>query len=323
MLFWIFVLIVLKNIYETNCTTFPSVAICLTKHRIGDEFWNALHMRFPGKQKISYRDMKALYNYFYVKSTDTYIGPLSNSSWDVDILDLRRELFPRTCKEFFDQVYFTGKLIPDCEKIFKFHELEHGYCFLANNYMDYDSAEQMPLQYSSSEKNPVLRLVLRPPPIYNYEYYVQSNEDLPNFNSSGYSISYIPKKDVFKVVANPNSKSINEPISKRQCRFPNESTIKGYPYSRSTCMGNILSEIELEKCNCTLFSYSDQSSKNFCGIEGVDCVGKKARHWSLAPAFTPCLPSCVHRNVVFDAEKTKTRDDLRAYLIDIEIESPL
>ncbi|XP_070850866.1 uncharacterized protein [Drosophila suzukii] len=239
-IFWIFVIIFMKNVNDTDCTssgvtkTFPSVGICLTMGRSTDEVKDAVLRRSPG-EKLPRNYIRMIKDYLFVSPNDFYRGGAQycegrNSTCGVDILDMRRELLPRKCTEIFDKIYFGEKLLPHCEQIFKFHELELGYCFLANNYMDYDSTDTMPLQYSSLDKHRNLRLVFQPPKLYNYELHVLSNEDVPNFASSGPGITSYHTKQIYEVEETPNRKSINEPVSQRQCRFPSEHSIKGIPY---------------------------------------------------------------------------------------------
>jgi len=107
--------------------------------------------------------------------------------------------------------------------------------------------------------------------------HVLSNEDVPNFASSGPGITSYHTKQIYEVEETPNRKSINEPVSQRQCRFPSEHSIKGIPYrfvvryvlspcllwtffrSHSTCVGNRFSEMGMDKCDCSVFSYKDPS----------------------------------------------------------------
>ncbi|XP_043947552.1 uncharacterized protein LOC108026489 [Drosophila biarmipes] len=354
-LFWIFVILVsgwnmvtifilLKNRYETDSTsigvstaysrwtnTFPSIGICLSKSRINKEFTEAVKRRFPG-QKQPYTYIRTVYDYLFITPNNLYIKPEYcpdlNSSCGVDILDMRRELFPKNCSTFFDKIYFAEKLEPDCHKIFKFHELEMGYCFLANNLMDYDSTEDMPLRYSSLDKYRNLRLVLKSGLIYAYELFVNSPEDLPYFNAVSYAVSTDASIHAFNVEEIHNQDNvIEEPISQRLCKFPTESAIEGLPYSFSICMSLIRTKIEMELCNCTLFSHKDQTSKNYCGVTNVSCLehGRLAEKVkSYVGANMACLPSCMEQQISLvgslDGKSTLPEDE--GFVVEVQIASP-
>ncbi|XP_017070399.1 uncharacterized protein LOC108107392 [Drosophila eugracilis] len=322
---WIFVIfisgwstvnifILLKNRYETDSTsigistaysrwtnTFPSIGICLIKSRINEAFSSAVRRRFPG-QNIPYTYIKNIYEFVFRSRNNLSLKQLTcenlNSTCGVDILEMRRELFPTNCSDFLIEVCFAGKLIPDCEKIFKFHELEMGYCFVANSFLDYDSTDKMPLHYSSLDKNKNLRLVLRSGQVYNYELYVQSPEDLPYFNAITYAVSLDPMVHSFNVEEIHNSEDvINEPVSQRMCKFPSESTIEGVPYSYSTCMSILRGQFEMQNCNCTLFSYED--SEDICGMDNMECLGNEVTNEmkNYVETNVACLPSCMEQQI--------------------------
>ncbi|XP_052838188.1 uncharacterized protein LOC128253644 isoform X6 [Drosophila gunungcola] len=301
------IFILLKNRYETDSTsigvstayirwtnTFPSIGICLSKSRIINDFTAAVKKRFPGE--------KPAYTY----------------------------LFPMTCKDLFDEIYFAEKLMPDCELIFKFHELEMGYCFLANNLMDYESIEKMPLLYSSLDEYRNLRLVLKSGLVYRYDLYVNSPEDLPYFNAVTYAITDDPMIHSFNVEEIHNDENvIYEPVSQRLCKFPTESSIKGLPYSFSICMSIIRSEIEMKICNCTLFSHKDSSSKNYCGVKEISCLesGKLAEKVKdYVGSNMACLPSCVEQQISAVGSREKRygseSDKTEGHVVEIEIASP-
>ncbi|XP_070850904.1 sodium channel protein Nach-like isoform X2 [Drosophila suzukii] len=337
------IFILLKNRYETDSTsigvstaysrwtnTFPSIGVCLSKSRINKEFTEAVQRRFPGK-KQPYTYTRTLYDYLFITPNNLYIKPEYcpdiNSSCGVDILDMRRELFPTNCSSFLEKIYFAEVLLPDCEKIFKFHELEMGYCFLANNFMDYDSTEDMPLQYTSLDKYRNLRLVLRSGLVYGYELFIHSPEDLPYFNAISYGISGDTSIHSFNVEEIHNHENvIEEPISQRLCKFPSESTIEGLPYSFSICMSLIRSEIEMELCNCTLFSHKDRSSKHYCGVANVSCLehGKLAEKVkSYVGSHMACLPSCMEQQISLVGsrdDKSKISEE-EGFVVEVQIAS--
>ena len=46
------------------------------------------------------------------------------------------QLLPNSCEDFMPNVTFLGVPFKNCTDIFKFHELEMGYCYLSNNIID-------------------------------------------------------------------------------------------------------------------------------------------------------------------------------------------
>ncbi|KQS63096.1 uncharacterized protein LOC6548124 [Drosophila erecta] len=350
-LLWIFVLgvsgwstvtilVLLKNRYETDSTTigvstaysrwintFPSIAVCLTKTRVTTEFQYELQ-KYLG-QNLSYTIAKTIYEYAFINPNNLNEKVAScKSPCDVDITKLRREFFPTNCTEFFEKVYFRDELMPDCEEIFKFHETEMGYCFLANNLLDYKTIEDMPLRYSSLDKNRNLRLIFRQALIYAYELYVNSPEDLPFFNALSYGISNEPQIHAFNVEEIHNQEGvIDEPVSQRKCKFPSESSVEGFPYSFSTCMSVIRSQFEMELCNCTLFNPKDRNESIYCGIAATQCL-ERANLASKVKEYVGknmvCLPSCVEQQISLVGSIMDTKNVYKngEHVVEVQIASP-
>ncbi|KAH8401846.1 hypothetical protein KR009_008243, partial [Drosophila setifemur] len=353
-LFWVLVLlisgwnmfnifIVMKNRYETDSTsigvstaysrwtnTFPSIGICLAKNRITSEFSDAVKRRFPGESP-SFSYTRTLYDYLFINPNNLYLKAdfckNLNSTCGVDILDMRRELFANSCTKFIEKVFFAEKLFPDCEQIFKFHELEMGYCFLANNLIDYGSIEEMPLRYSSLDKYRNLRLVLKSNLVYRYDLFINSPEDLPYFNAVSYTITADPSVHSFNVEEIYNSNDvINEPISQRMCKFPSESNVEGISYSFSICMSIIRSEIEMRLCNCTLFDQKYQSkcvASSYIFIFFIISGNLAARVKNYVGYNMACLPSCMEQQISFVGSREIERKDYdNTNVVEIEIASP-
>ncbi|XP_020818265.1 uncharacterized protein LOC110191690 [Drosophila serrata] len=353
-LYWIFVLFIsgwstvtiftlINNRFVTDSTsigvatsysrwtnTFPSIGICLSKNRITEDFTNAVKKRFPG-EKPSYTYIRTLYDYLFINPNNLYLKweycRNLNTTCGVDILAMRRELFAMVCTDFFEEIYFSEILLPDCEHIFKFHELEVGYCFLANNLLDYKNIYDMPLRYSSLEKYRTLRLILRAGLVYRYDLYINSPEDLPYFNAVSYTVTGEPTVHSFNAEEIYNDAYvIYEPVSQRMCKFPTESSTPEISYSFSICMSNIRSQIEMELCNCTLFSHINRSSKNYCGVEEIACLdsGNLAAKVRNYVGFNmACLPSCVEQQITFVGSREKTYNiSETSNIVEIEIASP-
>ncbi|BFG05493.1 acid-sensing ion channel 5 [Drosophila madeirensis] len=298
--------------YISWINTFPAVSICLSKNRITKEFSEAVKRRSADGHSPSY----------------TYIRTLEfNSTCGVDILGMRKELFASSCTEFMEKIFFSEKLLHNCEEIFKFHELEMGYCFLANNLIDYQSIEKMPLVYSSLDEFRNLRLVLRSGLIYRYDIYIHSPENQPYFNALAYTITSDPSVHSFNVEGIENNHDvIEEPVSQRMCKFDTETSDNNVLYSFSTCMSKIRSEIEMNLCNCTLFSQSKNSSIKYCGVEGISCLDKgnlAARVISHVGSNMACLPSCMEQQISYVGSREKNHNDYGdSNMVEIEITSP-
>ncbi|KAH8237117.1 hypothetical protein KR038_004617 [Drosophila bunnanda] len=344
-LYWIFVLfisgwstvtifILINNRFVTDSTsigvrtsysrwtnTFPSIGICLSKNRISEVFLNAVKKRFPG-EKLSYTYIRTLYDYLFINPNNLYLKweYCWNSTCGVDILAMKRELLAMVCTDFFEEIYFSEKLLPDCEHIFKFHELEVGYCFLANNLLDYKNIYDMPLRYSSFEKYRTLRLILRGGLVYRYDLYINSPEDLPYFNAVTYTVTGEPTVYSFNAEEIYNDEYvIYEPVSQRMCKFPTESPIPGISYSFSICMSNIRSQIEMELCNCTLFSHIDRKL-SICFFISENLAAKVKDYIGFN---TVCLPSCVEQQITFVGSREITYNvSETSNFVEIEIASP-
>ncbi|SPP73223.1 Hypothetical predicted protein [Drosophila guanche] len=298
--------------YISWINTFPAVSICLSKNRITKEFSETVKRSSADGHSPSYTYIRTLYDYLFINPNNLYLKEEYckdfNSTCGVDIVAMRKALFASSCTEFMEKIYFSEKLLPNCEEIFKFHELEMGYCFLANNLIDYQSIDKMPLVYSSLDEFRNLRLVLP--------------ENQPYFNALAYTITSDPSVHSFNVEGIENNHDvIEEPVSQRMCKFDTETSDNDVLYSFSTCMSKIRSEIEMNLCNCTLFNHSKNNSINYCGVEGISCLDKgnlAARVISRVSSNMACLPSCMEQQISY-----KNHNDYGdSNMVEIEITSP-
>ncbi|KAH8284604.1 hypothetical protein KR018_005438, partial [Drosophila ironensis] len=335
--------------YSRWTNTFPSVGICLSKNRITESFTNIVKQRFLDETP-SYAHIRTLYDYVFINPNNLYLKSdfclQYNSTCGVNILDMRRELFAHSCTEIMEKVYFAENLIPDCEQIFKFHELEMGYCFLANSLYDYPNIEKMPLRYTSLDKYRNLRLVLKSGLHYRYDLYINSPEDLPYFNAVFYTVTNEPSIHSFNVEEIHNNDGVmKEPIYQRMCKFPSESNddgifyrlilitklnqyFKQLIYSFSNCLSKVRSEMEMELCNCTLFSHKYQSEWNllFLQILRIKLISRQSQQlWvrDRVGYHMECLPSCMEQQISFvgSRENFNTMDE-SGNVVEIEIASP-
>ncbi|KRF98011.1 uncharacterized protein Dwil_GK21926 [Drosophila willistoni] len=310
--------------------TFPAVSICLSKNRITSEFSNAVKRRVAGDAPPSYIYIRTIFDYLFVNPNNFYIkGEYCkdlNSTCGVDILDMRKELLARSCNQFVEKIYFSEKLMANCEDIFKFHELEMGYCFLANNLLDYKTIDLMPLKYSPSDKYRNLKLILRSGLTYRYDLYIHSPEDVPYFNAVSYTIASDPSVHSFNVEEIYNNDDvIYENVNQRMCKFPTESNDKHIFYSFSNCMSQIRNEMEVKLCNCTLFANSKEDSSKYCGIKGLSCLDEanlSGKVKDFVGTTLACLPSCVEQQINYvGSRETKSEEYPDANYVEIEIAS--
>ncbi|XP_033233293.1 uncharacterized protein ppk29 isoform X4 [Drosophila pseudoobscura] len=280
--------------YLSWINTFPAVSLCLSKNRITKEFSEAVKRRAANNQSPSYTYIRTLYDYLFINPNNLYLKEEYckdlNSTCGVDILDMRKELFASSCTEFMEQIYFSEKLLPNCEEIFKFHELEMGYCFLANNLIDYP-------------------------------------ENQPYFNALSYTITSDPSVHSFNVEGIDNHHDvIDEPVSQRMCKFDTETNDNKVLYSFSSCMSEIRSEIEMKLCNCTLFNQSEQNPLKYCGVEGIVCLDKEnlaTKVKSYVGSNMVCLPSCMEQQISYVGSREKNFNEYGdSIMVEIEITSP-
>ncbi|XP_039228512.1 uncharacterized protein LOC6531970 isoform X4 [Drosophila yakuba] len=322
-LLWIFVLgisgwstvtilVLLKNRYETDSTTiglstaylrwtntFPSIAICLTKTQSGSEFQDAIKKRFG--PKIPYVIIRSLYSYIFVNPNSINAASTAckkPNSCNFDIFELRREFFPTNCTVIFEKVYFREELQPDCEEIFKFHETEMGYCFLANNLLDYKSIEEMPLRYSSLEKHRNLRLILRRSPIYG---------------CTSTALRIFPSSMPCPTASHTNPKYT--PSTSRRLTITKASSTSLFPKGSASSQAKVPSRGFL----------TDESI--FCGMLDLQCLDNAklaSRVKDYVGQNMACLPSCVEQQISLVGSQLDKNSSYmnQENVVDIQIASP-
>ncbi|XP_073848122.1 pickpocket 29 isoform X1 [Musca autumnalis] len=286
--------------------TFPAVSFCLTKNRSSGRVND-----FVAAENIPHKVSRAIYvknlhdymftnpNNFHFK--EDYCDGL-NSTCGVDILRLRREILPSSCQFFMANVSYLGKVVENCEDIFKFHQLEMGYCYLANNILDYKSFDNLPLKFDISNREKSLKVHLRGGFIWKYEMYVHSPDDLPYFNSITYDAFSDPTIYRFNVEEYDNNPDVKEEaLQQRSCKFPNEKD-PGSPwhYSFSTCMSYLRIKFELDQCNCTHFTSPEKYKPFYCDTKGLRCISDAqitAQVKEFVVSKNACYPSCVEQQI--------------------------
>ncbi|XP_039480459.1 uncharacterized protein LOC120444672 isoform X2 [Drosophila santomea] len=348
-LLWIFVLaisgwstvtilVLLKNRYETDSTTiglstaylrwtntFPSIAICLTKTQSGSEFQDAIKKRFG--PKIPYVIIRSLYSYIFVNPNNINAASTAckkPNSCDFDIFELRREFFPTNCTGIFEKVYFREELQPDCEEIFKFHETEMGYCFLANNLLDYKSIEEMPLRYSSLEKHRNLRLILRRSPIYGCTSTALRifPSSMPCPTASHTSPKYTPSTSRRLTITKASSTSLfPKESASSQAKVPSKGFLTA---SRPACPSSGVSL----RWNCATALYS--APRIATKVSFAECWISNA--WTTLASRVKdyvgqnmaCLPSCVEQQISLVGSQLDKNSSYKNQenVVDIQIASP-
>uniref|UniRef100_A0A1A9ZV42 GPS domain-containing protein n=1 Tax=Glossina pallidipes TaxID=7398 RepID=A0A1A9ZV42_GLOPL len=214
--------------------TFPSVTFCLLKNRS-----TTIIQEYVKGQNIPYKVsesnfVRTLQDYIFSNPNNVYFKTSScdglNSTCGVDILQTRKKLFATSCEEFMFNVSYLNIPHKNCSDIFKFHELEMGYCFVANNLIDAASYEELPLKFGAHDTDYSLKLYLKVGFIWKYEMYVNSPENLPHFDSVTYDVLSDPTVYLFNVEEYHNDIAVrHEPITSRLCKFPEEKD-EGSPW---------------------------------------------------------------------------------------------
>ncbi|XP_075166693.1 pickpocket 29 [Haematobia irritans] len=295
--------------------TFPAVSFCLTKNRSGARVAEYIEEANLPHQVSTQLYGKTLHDYMFVTPNnflfkeDNCVG--LNSTCGVDILHLRRALLPTSCHLFMEKVFYLGKEIKNCSDVFKFHEIEMGFCYLANNIIDYKSLDALPLKYDISYKQRSLKIILRGGFLWKYDMYIHSPDDLPYFNSITYDTYTDPttyRMQVEEYYNNPDVKE--ESIQQRSCKFPHEKD-SGSPwhYSFSTCMSYLRIQFELEQCNCTLYTSPEIYKSKYCDTRGLRCIAEakisdQVREYVVTS--NACYPSCVEQQISKVGESQKT-----------------
>ncbi|XP_011184675.2 pickpocket protein 11 [Zeugodacus cucurbitae] len=304
--------------------TFPSVSICLTKSRSNVEI-----MRFLNQTNINY--IKNIHNYLFITPTnintkEDYCKDF-NSTCGVNIHIIRKQLLTQFCEYIMTDLTFLEVEQKSCKKIFKFHDLEMGYCFLANNIMDYHNLEELPLRLSPFEARKSIKLFLKQEALWKYEIYVHSNVDIPYFGLLSQTLGQDHIRYTYNMEEMINSVTVNDQsFEKRKCKFPHE-TIYGssYHYSFSSCMSDLRILLELKHCNCTLFTSPIKFSNYFCDFRGMACISReditfKAKR--IAREKYVCFPSCSEQKLQFvGSTEIKNLARPNFVLVDIEIQN--
>ncbi|XP_020716604.1 uncharacterized protein LOC101456852 [Ceratitis capitata] len=151
-----------------------------------------------------------------------------------------------------------------------------GYCFLANNIMDHNHIDELPLKFSTFGDGNSLRMFLKQESLWKYEMYVHSNEDIPYFGLLSQTLGQDHKKYIYNMEEIQNSLDVkDENLKKRKCKFPMEIIFgSSYPYSFSSCMSDLRIVLELKICSCTLFTSPKKFFNFFCNITGMTCISK-------------------------------------------------
>ncbi|XP_053965077.1 pickpocket protein 19 isoform X1 [Anastrepha ludens] len=303
--------------------TFPSVTLCLSKNRSNTEV-----MDYVNQHNINY--IKNIHNYLFVTPTninikENYCKGL-NSTCGVNIHIARKQLLTQVCESIITGVTFLDDE-HKCEKIFKFHDLEMGYCFLANNIIDYHNLDELPLRFGSFGARKSLKMFLKPASFWRYEMYVHSNEDIPYFGLLSHTLGQDHIKYTYNMEEMQNSvEVIDESFKTRKCKSPHD-VIYGsfYHYSFSTCMTDLRIVLEVKYCNCTLFTSPKKYFNYFCDIHGMVCVSKAditSKAKQIAREKYICYPSCSELKLQFvGSAEIKKSSQAGFALIEIELQN--
>lgn len=297
--------------YRDWNNSFPAVSICLMKGRSTDgirdfllDYWNATNFPTPNRPIRHYRNVQ---NLLFM----TFHQPLDgidvkrclelNSTCGVNIEIVRKELLPKSCRDFMPLVKFLGREIK-CEEIFKPHRSEIGNCFTANSLFSYGNSlenfDQLPLKFSNQEDSErSLELHYTENELVILKLFVHSPDELPDGITEGFNLrkSFASSRFTsshtymaFKIIEMINQGGVkNESRSGRHCRFPDEiiTDSKHFmpPYSLANCRAAFRVTRELNNCNCTL-PVGDGAKYlppglSICYIEQFKCIQNSYEHF--------------------------------------------
>lgn len=220
----------------------------------------------------------------------------------------------------------------NCSEYFKLHKTEIRECFIANSLYSskpiLNTFDHLPLRYSNLENyERSLEIEYFDDDFIILKAFIHSPEELP-FNliptfrmKKAPAYTYI----AINVVETINEKDVeDQPVSSRNCRFPEEYVIEGeLGYSLSTCKYSRQMKEELKECNCTLPIGPVPNNAPLCGVFDYECVAEKTRSEDLqSHSNDPCqVPTCVGMEIItigqFEEDVNGDVENVAVFKIDI------
>lgn len=321
--------------------TFPAVSICLSKGsttkltKYMDAIWAQSGISLPRVERTRLtRSIQHLLFMSYDQPLDGINVPACtkyNETCGVNLGIVKRALIPYECNQIMKSVKFLGKDI-DCEKYFKLYKTEFGECFIANSLYSskplLNTFDHLPLHYSNLENyERSLEIEYFHDDFIILKAFIHSPEELPFNLIHMFRIKKAPASTyiAINVVETINEKSVEEqPISSRNCRFPEEYVIEGeLGYSLSTCKFSRQMKEELKECNCTLPMGPVPKNTPICIVTDFECVVEKTRfEASNALSNDPCqVPTCVGMEIItigsFEEDVNGDAEDVAVFKIEI------
>lgn len=327
--------------YRDWNNTFPAVSICLTKGsntkltNYMTAIWDQSGISLPRveRTRIS-RSIQHLLFMSYDQPLDGINVPACtkyNETCGIDLAIVKKALIPHDCHQIMKNVKFLGKDV-DCDEYFKLHRTELGECFIANSLYSskpvLNTFDHLPLRYSNLENyERSLEIEYVDDDFVILKAFIHSPEELPFNLIQTFRMKKAPAYTyiAINVVETINQKGVEEqPISSRNCRFPEEYVIKDeLGYGLSTCKYSRKMKEELQECNCTLPIGPVPKNMPLCSVSDYECVVEKTRSEdSNTQSNDPCqVPSCVGMEIItigqFEEDVNGGGKDVGVFKIDI------
>lgn len=327
--------------YRDWNNTFPAVSICITKGSTSkltsymNAIWNESGSSPPRVERTRLsRSIQHLLFLSYDQPLDGIHVPTCtkyNETCGIDFEIVKKALIPQQCHQIMTKVKFLGQEI-DCAEYFKLHRTEIGECFIANSLYSskpvLNTFDHLPLRYSNQESyERSLEIEYFDDDFVILKAFIHSPEELP-FNliptfrmKKAPAYTYI----AINVVETINQEGVDDqPISSRNCRFPEEYVIKDeLGYSLSTCKYSRQMQNELRECNCTLPIGPVPMNTSLCSVSDFECVVEKARSEAAnTDSNDPCqVSTCVGMEIItigqYEEDGYGQANDVAVFKIDI------
>lgn len=327
--------------YRDWNNTFPAVSICITKGSTAKltsymtAIWNESGISPPRVERTRLsRSIQHLLFLSYDQPLDGIHVPTCtkyNATCGIDYEIVKKALVPHDCHQIMKSVKYLGQEI-DCAEYFKLHKTEIGECFIANSLYSskpvLNTFDHLPLRYSNQESyERSLEIEYFDDDFIILKAYIHSPEELPFNLIPTFRMKKAPAYTyvAINVVETINQEDVeNQPISSRNCRFPEEYVLTGeLGYSLSTCKFNRQMQNELRECNCTLPIGPVPMNTPLCSVFDFECVVGKARpETSNTGLSDPCqIPTCVGMEIItigqYEEDGYGEADDVAVFKIDI------
>ncbi|XP_053674065.1 sodium channel protein Nach [Anopheles nili] len=292
-------------------STFPAISLCYAKGRTNQisnflkEYWQATNFT-PTKRWATMNAFAMAQTYLFVSPNSNLDEDITgiceglNSTCNLNLQVMKTKFLPSDCKEVLFDVKFIGEPY-DCDRLFEFTLTEMGSCFTTNSIYNHGlQFEQLPLQFNFWTRKRRLEFRYRNHDTINYMMYIHSPEDYPNFVEPFYALrkSGFVSHFMLQITETVNKQEVkDEPIDKRNCKFPSERLSPTLAYSFSQCFLYNRIQLELQFCNCTIPTSPKEFEEFYCDFKGLLCINKAnvkyyTKHVHAVHKESSCMQSC-------------------------------